>query len=102
VIHGSPEEAVCVRSYHPDHPATLGLSSAAIVDRAVALVAEPGQPVAWMHLDHRWASCFADDLTGPRLVVRLTTSRGPGHDDIIAKARRGRETLNQIKTLTDH
>jgi 8-oxo-dGTP diphosphatase len=53
--------AVCVRSYHPDHPATLGLSYAAIVDRAVPLVAEPGQPVAWMNLDHQWESCFSDD-----------------------------------------
>jgi 8-oxo-dGTP diphosphatase len=36
--------AVSVRSYHPDHPATLGLSYAAIGDPAARLVAEPGQP----------------------------------------------------------
>jgi 8-oxo-dGTP diphosphatase len=54
--------AVSVRSYHPDHPAaTLGLSYAAIVDPAAPLVAEPGQPVAWMNLDHQWESCFSDD-----------------------------------------
>jgi 8-oxo-dGTP diphosphatase len=53
--------AVSVRSYHPDWPATLGLSYAAIVDPAAPLVAEPGQPVAWMNLDHQWESCFPDD-----------------------------------------
>jgi 8-oxo-dGTP diphosphatase len=53
--------AVSVRSYHPDWPATLGLSYVAIVDRAAALVAGAGQPVAWMSLDHQWESCFSDD-----------------------------------------
>jgi 8-oxo-dGTP pyrophosphatase MutT (NUDIX family)/SAM-dependent methyltransferase len=53
--------AASVRSYHPDHAATLGLSYAAIVDPAAPLVAEPGQPVAWMNLDHQWESCFSDD-----------------------------------------
>jgi len=41
--------------------ATLGLSYAAIVDPAAPLVAEPGQPVAWMNLDHQWEGCFSDD-----------------------------------------
>jgi 8-oxo-dGTP diphosphatase len=53
--------AVCVRSYHPDHPPALGLSYAAIVDRTVALTAEPGQPAAWTNLDHHWESRFSDD-----------------------------------------
>lgn len=53
--------AVSVRSYHPDWTATLGLSYAAIVDRAAALVAEPGQPAAWMNLDRDWESYFAND-----------------------------------------
>ena len=47
--------------YHPDGAATLGLSYAAIVDPAAPLVAEPGQPVAWMNLDHQWENCFSDD-----------------------------------------
>jgi len=54
--------AVSVRSYHPDKPATLGLSYAAIADPAVPLTAEPGQPAAWMSLDHPWESSFPDDL----------------------------------------
>jgi 8-oxo-dGTP diphosphatase len=53
--------AASVRSYHPDHTSTLGLSYAAIVGPAAPLVAEPGQPVAWMNLDHQWESCFSDD-----------------------------------------
>jgi 8-oxo-dGTP diphosphatase len=53
--------AVTVRRYHPDHAVTLGLSYAAIADPAALLVAEPGQPVAWMNLDYQWESCFSDD-----------------------------------------
>ncbi|MEU4216479.1 NUDIX hydrolase [Actinoplanes sp. NPDC026623] len=55
--------AVCVRSYHPGKPVALGLSYAAIADPAAPLVAEPGQPAAWMSLDHPWESCFPDDLS---------------------------------------
>jgi 8-oxo-dGTP diphosphatase len=68
--------AACVRSYHPDHPATLGLSYAAIVERAVPLVAEPGQPAAWVHLDHGWASCFADDPARMRRHARWLSGAG--------------------------
>jgi 8-oxo-dGTP diphosphatase len=57
--------AVAVRSYHPDLPVTLGLSYAVIVDGAVPLVAERGQPLAWTRLEHDWESCFPDDP--PRL-----------------------------------
>jgi 8-oxo-dGTP diphosphatase len=53
--------AASVRSYHPDLPATLGLSYAAIVDIGTPLVAEPGQPVAWTNLAHEWESYFPDD-----------------------------------------
>ncbi|GAA2565234.1 hypothetical protein GCM10010435_42420 [Winogradskya consettensis] len=60
-LHALPA-AVAVRSYHPAHPATLGLSYVAIADPAAPLTAEPGQPVAWMSLDHAWESCFPDDL----------------------------------------
>ncbi|MFJ9446943.1 NUDIX domain-containing protein [Kitasatospora sp. NPDC101235] len=57
--------AVAVRSYHPDLPVTLGLSYAAILDAGTSLVAEAGQPAAWMRLDEGWESCFPDDL--PRI-----------------------------------
>jgi 8-oxo-dGTP diphosphatase len=53
--------AVAVRSYHPDWPVTLGLSYAAIVDAATPVVAESGQPVAWMRLDRDWESYFPED-----------------------------------------
>jgi 8-oxo-dGTP diphosphatase len=53
--------AVSVRSYHPDRSATLGLSYAAIADPTSPVVAEPGQPVAWISLDHSWESYFPDD-----------------------------------------
>ncbi|MEU8230290.1 NUDIX hydrolase [Actinoplanes sp. NPDC048967] len=59
--------AVCVRSYHPDKPASLGLSYAAIADPAFPLQAEPGQPAAWLSLDGPWESCFPDDLVRMRL-----------------------------------
>ena len=75
--------AVSVRSYHPDEPATLGLSYSAIADPTAPLAAEPGQPAAWMNLDHPWESCFPDDR--PRMrrhaqwLARLATSeRSPG------------------------
>jgi 8-oxo-dGTP diphosphatase len=57
--------AACVRSFHPDKPAGLSLSYAAIADAAAPLTAEPGQPAAWMSLDHSWESWFPDDL--PRM-----------------------------------
>jgi hypothetical protein len=53
--------AVAVRSYHPDHSVTLGLSYAAVVDAAAPLVAETGQPVAWKRLNEGWESYFPDD-----------------------------------------
>lgn len=58
--------AVAVRSFHPDWPVTLALSYAAIVDGATPLVAESGQPVAWMRLDQAWESYFPDDLSRMR------------------------------------
>lgn len=53
--------AVAVRSYHPDWSATLGLSYAAIVDTSAELVAESGQPTAWMSLGQDWDGYFSDD-----------------------------------------
>lgn len=50
-----------VRSYHPGAPATLSLSYVAVVDAAVPLVAEEGQPAAWTPLDEEWESCFPGD-----------------------------------------
>jgi 8-oxo-dGTP diphosphatase len=68
---------VTVRSYHPDHGATLGLSYAAVVDPAAALVAEPGQPVAWTSLDHQWESCFSDDPSRIRGHAQRLASMAP-------------------------
>ena len=69
--------AVSVRSYHPDKPATLGLSYAAIADPAARLVAEPGQPAAWMKLDHSWDSWFPDDLVRMRQHARWLAGLAP-------------------------
>jgi 8-oxo-dGTP diphosphatase len=71
--------AVAVRSYHPDHSPTLGLSYAAIADITTPLLPEPGQPAAWKRLDEAWDSCFPDDL--PRIrghAERLAADR-PAH-----------------------
>lgn len=73
--------AVAVRSYHPDHSATLGLSYAAIADATVPLLPEPGQPAAWWRLDESWDSCFPDDL--PRIrrhAARLAADRNLPRD----------------------
>lgn len=69
--------AVSVRSYHPDWPATLGLAYAAIVDIAAPLVAEPGQPLAWMNLDHQWEGYFPDDRSRIRQHAQWLAGRTP-------------------------
>ncbi|GIF73951.1 NUDIX domain-containing protein [Asanoa siamensis] len=70
--------AANVRSYHPDWPATLSVSYAAIVDGAATLTPEPGQPAAWVSLDHPWETCFPDDPLRIRRHARwLATSRDP-------------------------
>jgi 8-oxo-dGTP diphosphatase len=69
--------AAMVRSYHPDWPAALGLTYAAVADPAASLVAEPGQPVAWTSLADPWLSTFPDD----RSRIRAHAARfacGPG------------------------
>jgi 8-oxo-dGTP diphosphatase len=75
--------AASVRSYHPDKSATLGLSYAAIADPAVPLMAEPGQPAAWMSLDHPWESWFPDDLVRMRehaeWLAGFSISQRPAH-----------------------
>ncbi|MDH6580688.1 NUDIX domain-containing protein [Kitasatospora sp. MAP5-34] len=71
--------AVAVRSYHPDLPVTLGLSYAAILDAATSLVAEAGQPVAWMRLDEGWESCFPDDLSRIRQHAAWMVDRVSRH-----------------------
>lgn len=53
--------AVAVRSYHPDWPAPLGLSYAAIGDPGTPLQGEDGQAVRWVPLSTAWASAFPDD-----------------------------------------
>jgi 8-oxo-dGTP diphosphatase len=78
--------AATVRSYHPDWPATLGLSYAAIIDRAAPLVAEAGQPAAWTELDSDWHGYFPDDPArirqhGQWLAGRTSTTRADGVTD---------------------
>lgn len=60
VLHERPA-AAAVRSYHPDWPAALGLSYAAVADPALPLTPEPGQPAAWTPLALPWPSAFPDD-----------------------------------------
>jgi 8-oxo-dGTP diphosphatase len=61
--------AAAVRSYHPDWPATLGLSYAAVADPRLPVRAEAGQAVAWMSLDRPWVSAFPDDIDRMRAYV---------------------------------
>ena len=68
--------AVAVRSYHPDWPATLGLSYAAIGDRAAPVQPEDGQGVGWMSLSNSWTSAFPDDRERMRRYVDWTRSLG--------------------------
>lgn len=62
--------AATVRSYHPEWPATLGLSFVAIVDAATPLVTETGQPAAWTSLAEDWAGCFPADASRVRQHAR--------------------------------
>ncbi len=62
--------AVSVRSYQAGGRTTLGLSYAAIADRAAPLTPEPGQPAAWRSLDHPWESWFPDDASRMRRHAR--------------------------------
>jgi len=67
-----PEPAAAtVRSYHPEWPATLGLSYAAIVDAGMPLTAESGQPAAWMSLEEDWDSYFPEDPSRIRQHARF-------------------------------
>ncbi len=67
-VHDRPA-AVAFRSYHPDWPATLGLSYAAVADPSAHLVGEPGHAVAWTPLDTPWVSAFPDDVHRMRAYV---------------------------------
>lgn len=62
--------AVAVRSFGPGLPVAMSLSYAAIGDPAQPLVAEDGQPAAWMRLDQGWDSCFPDDVLRIRHYVK--------------------------------
>jgi 8-oxo-dGTP diphosphatase len=53
--------ALTVRSYHPDWPATVGISYLAVVDRRTRLAPEDGQPAAWQRLDEPWHGWFSED-----------------------------------------
>jgi 8-oxo-dGTP diphosphatase len=70
--------AAAVRSFHPDLPATLSLSYAAIAPGPEPLVAEDGQPAAWTRLDRDWASYFPDDRDRIREYVKVLTQRSAG------------------------
>lgn len=70
--------AVAVRSFSPHWPVTLGLSYAAVVDASTPLVAESGQPAAWMRLDQVWESYFPDDQARMRQHVEWIVQRGYG------------------------
>lgn len=67
--------AAMVRSYHPDWPAALGLTYAAIADPSAPLTAEPGQPVAWTALAEPWTSSFPDDRERIRAYVAWSARR---------------------------
>lgn len=66
--------AVAVRSFAPNLPKTLSLSYAAIGDLEQPLIAEDGQPAAWMRLDQGWDSCFPDDVLRIRQYVKFLRS----------------------------
>ena len=66
--------AVAVRSFGPGLPVSLSLSYAAIGDPQQPLIAEHGQPAAWMRLDQGWDSCFPDDVLRIREYVKLLRS----------------------------
>ncbi|WP_243639360.1 NUDIX hydrolase [Streptacidiphilus pinicola] len=70
--------AVAVRSFGPGLPVTLSLSYAAIGDPEQPLIAEDGQPAAWMRLDQDWDSCFPDDVQRIRQYVSLLRSGADG------------------------
>jgi 8-oxo-dGTP diphosphatase len=63
--------AVAVRSFGPGLPETMSLSYAAIGDPEQPLIAEDGQPAAWIRLDQGWDSCFPDDVLRIRQYVKL-------------------------------
>ncbi len=71
--------AAAIRSYHPDWPATLGLSYATTADPARPLRPEVGQAVAWVPLAQGWDSAFPDDVDRMRAYVGwLLSPTGPG------------------------
>ncbi|WP_189159846.1 NUDIX hydrolase [Lentzea pudingi] len=53
--------AVGVRSYRADWAPTLSLVYSVVVDRAVPLGGESGQPPKWVNLDDTWDSMFPED-----------------------------------------
>lgn len=73
-LHDRPA-AAAVRSYHPDWPATLGLSYAAVVGPTVPLRPEDGQPTAWTSLAQRWTSVFPDDVDRMRCYAEWLADR---------------------------
>lgn len=62
--------AVGVRSYRADWAPTLSLFYSVVVDRAVALGGESGQPPRWVSLDDTWDSVFPEDRSRIRAHAR--------------------------------
>lgn len=76
-LHVVPAAAT-VRSYHPDWPATAGISYVAVVDRRTPLVAEGGQPAGWQRLDEPWPGWFSDDRPRMRQCALRLSAHRPG------------------------
>lgn len=70
--------AAAIRSYHPDWPAALGLSYAAIADPAMPLRPEDGQAAAWTLLRQPWTSAFSDDVDRMRAYAQWLHDVGRG------------------------
>lgn len=79
VVLLSAPAAVAVRSYHADWSETLGISYAAIVDRAVAVEGEADQTLAWHRLSEPWDSSFPEDRSRMNAYVEwFRREFGPG------------------------
>lgn len=77
--------AAWVRSYRADWEPTLGLAYTTVLDRALPLGGEAGQPAAWFPLDRPWEGAFPEDrermaVEARRLRVERTSVPGEGAD----------------------
>ncbi|MEM9201715.1 MAG: NUDIX domain-containing protein [Actinomycetota bacterium] len=90
--------AAAVRSFHPDWPATLSLSYAAVADPHATLRPEDGQPAAWWPLEVEWGSAFPDDRR--RMIAFAASQRR----DASSSSHPVERPLSQAPTVspTDH